>query len=189
MFGPEDMPLFLILIAVTLTEIALFVVAGDYLSLWIILASVVVTALIGSIAMRTQGRQVLGKLSRLSRPDEAGDALLDGLLIVIAGVFLVTPGFLTDGLGLLLLVPQLRAVLKKHAMRHVVAAVRTGPGPQPAGNDDPFAANPEDLGAQHERAPSAPRKPAGRPMPDADDAVVIEPREPSDAASDKHPSQ
>ncbi|MDZ4094028.1 MAG: FxsA family protein [Paracoccaceae bacterium] len=106
--------IFALLVAVPLIEIALFIKVGGWLTLWPTLGIVLATAVIGSALMRSQGRQVLNDLRRSAQGGGSPLPLLaHGALIVIAGILLVTPGFFTDSIGFLLLVPALRRALIK----------------------------------------------------------------------------
>jgi len=104
--------LFLVLVAVPIIEIGLFIQLGGFIGLWPTLAIVVATALLGSLLLRTQG---LSTLEELRRSTETGQnpagPLAHGALILVAGLLLLTPGFFTDSIGFLLMVPPVRAVL------------------------------------------------------------------------------
>lgn len=104
--------LFLALIGVPLIEIAVFIEVGGFLGLWPTLAIIVATAVVGTALLRRQG---LATLHGAQREMEAGRVpvreLFDGVCILAAGAFLLTPGFVTDGAGLALMVPPVRAVL------------------------------------------------------------------------------
>ena len=173
------MPLFIILLTVPLIEIALFVTVGDRIGLAPTLAVVVATAILGAFAIRTQGRSVLMKLGRISRPDEAGAALINGMMIAAAGLLLLTPGFLTDSIGLLLLIPAVRSLLAKRIVARATTFQMGDPrGPMGGAKDRRDGFEPRDDKPDHEAesssAPSGPRKPVGKPMPDADDAVILQ---------------
>lgn len=106
--------LFLILVGVPIIEIGLFIELGGFLGLWPTLGIVVATALLGSLLLRTQG---LSTLEELKRTAEAGQSpvgpMAHGALILVAGLLLLTPGFFTDSIGFLLMVPPFRIVLIK----------------------------------------------------------------------------
>lgn len=101
--------LLLAFIAVPLIEIGLFIQVGGLLGLWPTLAIVLITAVIGTYLVRAQGALALGQLrdsfNRLSDPSEP---LAHGAMILFSGALLLTPGFFTDALGFLLLVPAVR---------------------------------------------------------------------------------
>ena len=116
--------LFLIFVAVPIIEIALFIKVGGFIGLWPTLAIVVLTALIGTVLMRIQGMATLAKLQRsLSDGSNPAGPLAHGALILVAGVLLLTPGFFTDTVGLLLLLPPVRSTVIKWGAAQFAARV------------------------------------------------------------------
>ena len=111
------------LIAVPLIEIALFVVIGGQIGLLATIAVVVATAVAGTMLLRHQG---LAALEKARRSAEAGElpvaARVDAVVLFVAGLLLLTPGFLTDAFGLALFVPPLRGALAGWAWRMLRAA-------------------------------------------------------------------
>ena len=104
------MPLFLLFVAIPIIEIALFIEVGGWLGLWPTLAIVILTAFLGTLMLRRQGLQALANLQgRMAAGENPGQLLADGALILVAGVLLLTPGFFTDAVGFLLLVPGVRS--------------------------------------------------------------------------------
>jgi UPF0716 protein FxsA len=101
--------LLLAFIAVPLIEIALFIQVGDAIGLWPTLAVVVITAIIGTWMVRTQGAMAMGQLRRsFSELDDPAEPLAHGAMILFSGALLLTPGFFTDAIGFALLVPAVR---------------------------------------------------------------------------------
>ncbi|WP_350335748.1 FxsA family protein [Coralliovum pocilloporae] len=102
----------LLLLGIPILEIAVFILLGDAIGLWATLLMIFVTAVIGSILLRMQG---FGLMRTIQQETEAGripgEALGHGAMIMVAGVLLLTPGFVTDGLGFLLFIPQFRRAL------------------------------------------------------------------------------
>jgi UPF0716 protein FxsA len=105
-------------IGVPLIEIALFIQVGGFIGLWPTIAIVITTALVGTALIRRQG------LNTLQRAQQEMDAqrlpvreLFDGICLIFAGAMLLTPGFLTDTVGFVLLVPPLRALLGRYVWR------------------------------------------------------------------------
>ncbi len=106
--------LFLILVGVPIIEIGLFIQLGGFLGLWPTLAIVVATALIGSMLLRTQGLSTLEELKRTAETGQSpAGPMANGALILVAGLLLLTPGFFTDSIGFLLMVPPVRTLLIK----------------------------------------------------------------------------
>jgi UPF0716 protein FxsA len=101
--------LFLIFTSVSLLEIFVLVKVGGFLGAWPTILLVIITALVGSILVRSQGVQLINELQqRLSLGEMPGVQLIEGVMLIITGVLLVTPGFVTDITGLLLLQPTIR---------------------------------------------------------------------------------
>jgi UPF0716 protein FxsA len=125
--------LLLAFIAVPMIEIALFIQVGGFIGLWWTLTIVLATAVAGSLLVRMQGAlalaQLRGSLQELRDPTEP---IAHGALILFAGALLLTPGFFTDTVGLLLLVPAVRSsVLRYLATRIKVERFTVGGGPRP----------------------------------------------------------
>jgi UPF0716 protein FxsA len=106
--------LLLLFTIVPLTELYLLVKLGTVIGVAPTVGLVILTGVLGAWLARVQG---LGVVRRLRADLEQGrmptEALLDGLLILVAGAVLLTPGLLTDAMGFFLLVPQGRAVVRK----------------------------------------------------------------------------
>lgn len=106
------LPALLLLVLLPVIEITLFILAGAELGFWATFGLVLLTTAIGMIVLRRQGQITMGILqqtrSRLSNP---AAPLAHGALIYVAGILLILPGFLTDAVGLLLLIPPLRSLI------------------------------------------------------------------------------
>ena len=101
--------LFALFVAVPLIEIALFIQAGGAIGLWPTLGIVVLTAILGSWLVRDQGLRALAELRRsLDDLRNPAEPLAHGALILLSGALLLTPGFFTDAIGFLLLIPAVR---------------------------------------------------------------------------------
>jgi UPF0716 protein FxsA len=104
--------LFLAFLVVPLIEIACFVLIGQAIGLWPTLLGVLVTAVTGSLLLRHQGLQLLNEIrGTMARGMLPARALAEGMMVAVAAVLLITPGYFTDLLGILLLVPPVRAAL------------------------------------------------------------------------------
>ena len=127
-------------IVVPLIEIALFIKVGGLIGLWPTLAIVLATAFAGSWLIRQQGARALAEVAR-AMPElrDPSGPMAHGALLVLAGALLLSPGFFTDTVGLLLLIPQVR----QRIIRFLGARVRVaqfGPGFPRRGNglDDDY---------------------------------------------------
>jgi len=112
--------LFIAFLAVPLIEIALFIQVGGWLGLWPTLLIVVLTALAGTILVRSQGAQAIAQLRRsfddLRDPTEP---LAHGAMILFSGALLLTPGFFTDAVGFALLIPAVRRWVLREAKKRI----------------------------------------------------------------------
>lgn len=88
---------------------------------------VVATGLVGASLVKKQGTQVLFEIQRqLAKGMMPADRILDGIMILIAGAFLITPGVLTDTTGFLLLIPLVRTAIRRVAERVLERKLRNG---------------------------------------------------------------
>jgi len=132
------MYLFLAFLLVPILEIALFIQVGGLIGLWPTLAIVVLTAVLGTVMVRNQGRMALEKLQRsFAELDDPTEPLASGAMILVSGVLLLTPGFFTDALGFALLIPAVRAgVFRWLKSRVTVTQFQMGGATR---HEDPFA--------------------------------------------------
>lgn len=114
--------LFLLLVGIPILEIALFIQVGGWLGLLPTLLIVILTALAGTILLRSQGMSTLASLqSSVGEGRNPMDPIAHGAFILVAGVLLLTPGFFTDALGLSFLVPGVRRYLIKNIGSQIMA--------------------------------------------------------------------
>lgn len=100
---------FLALLIVPIIEIALFILIGQTIGVWPTIAGILIIALIGSAIIRHQGLWLLAEIrSTMGQGRLPARALADAMLVAIAGVLMMVPGYFTDALGLVLLIPPLR---------------------------------------------------------------------------------
>lgn len=99
----------ILLLIVPIFEIAVFILIGSEIGVLSTLAMILVTAIIGTILLRQQGLGILQRLQSESRSGHIpGRELVHGAMIMVAGILLLTPGFVTDSIGFLLFVPAFR---------------------------------------------------------------------------------
>jgi UPF0716 protein FxsA len=129
--------LFLVFMAVPLIEIAAFVLIGNAIGLWPTLLGVLVTAIIGSIVLRIQGMAVFNDIrGQMGRGEIPGRALADAAMIGAGGLMLLLPGYFSDVIGILLLLPPTRAVVYgflKSRINIVAMSSYSASGPAPRG--------------------------------------------------------
>lgn len=133
-FRPPHVPcrlvlgrLFLLFLLVPIVELMLLLRVGEALGPLPTFALIVVTALTGSWLARREGasafRAVKRKMASGAMPN---DELTDGLIILVAGVLLLTPGVLTDLVGILGLLPPSRALMRKQIQKRLKEAMHAG---------------------------------------------------------------
>lgn len=119
--------LLLIFILVPLVELALLVRLGMFIGFWPTIALVLVTGVVGAALARHEGLRVWLDIQRdLAEGRMPVSHLLDGLMILIGGVLLLTPGVLTDLMGILLLAPPTRRLFKRWLRRKLERMRTTG---------------------------------------------------------------
>ena len=115
--------LFLLFVIVPIIEITVLMQVGALLGAWPTMAIVIITAWLGAKNVRRQGLATLNSVqTKMAQGQMPSDEIVTGLLLLVAGVTLITPGFVTDAFGLLLLVPQVRQSLVKTVQKHIVTA-------------------------------------------------------------------
>ena len=104
----------LIFIVVPIIEIAVFIQLGNEIGLWNTVILILLTAVIGTWLLKSQGLATL-KRAQVNIQNQVFPVaeVFDGLCLALAGVLLLTPGFVTDAVGFLLFLPQFRVILRK----------------------------------------------------------------------------
>ena len=114
--------LFIILVGVPIGEIAILIKVGKVIGFWETIGAVILTALIGTHLLRQQGLATLKKAqASLDENRFPVDEVFDGLCLLVAGALLLTPGFITDAIGLALFLPPFRAVVRLGLSRALTA--------------------------------------------------------------------
>ena len=105
--------LFLLLLAVPVVELWIILQVAGELGLGVTLVLLVLISVAGAWLLKQQGLQTWARLrATLSRGQMPTAEVIDGALILLGGALLMTPGFLTDAFGILLLLPPARVVVK-----------------------------------------------------------------------------
>lgn len=114
--------LLIVFLTVPLLEIFLFLTAGEIIGFWPTLGLVILTAVVGTYLLRSQGLSALQRLqATLARQEFPGAELFDAACLLVAGLLLLTPGFFTDSVGLLLFVSPFRAWMRNLIFRRLAA--------------------------------------------------------------------
>ena len=107
--------LLILFTVVPLVELALLIKLGDAIGLWPTITIVIATGVLGAALARSQGTRTVGAIrAQLAEGRAPTEGLINGLLILVGGVVLLTPGLLTDILGFSLLVPFTRDMFRKN---------------------------------------------------------------------------
>ncbi|OSQ40383.1 FxsA family protein [Thalassospira mesophila] len=158
--------LFGIFVVMPIVEIAVFIQAGELIGLWPTIAIVVLTAILGTSLMRSQGLKTLARAQQeLDQGEMPIGPMFDGVCILIAGVLLLTPGFVTDTMGFLLLFPPLRRAVGAGLILKMMKSgkMRMSFGAGSARQNDPFGG-----AGNSSRNTGASRGPRGGPVIDGD---------------------
>jgi len=168
------MPLLLILlfIVVPVAELYVIIKVGELIGVWPTLALLLADALLGSWLLKHEGRGAWRRFNQaLAERRFPGREVADGALIIVGGTLLLTPGFLTDIVGVFLLLPPTRAISRRLLKRFtigrfmVVGLPGSGQGPfgAPPANGDRRPSRDYDFDATAEEVPddggSEPRLP------------------------------
>ncbi|MGH3932089.1 MAG: FxsA family protein, partial [Pseudonocardiaceae bacterium] len=125
------MPVLLILLVVTLVELAVLIAVGNAIGVLLTVGLLILASLVGAALLRREGTRTLvafNEALRTRRPPHR--EVLDGMLIAMAAVLIVLPGFVSDVLGLLLILPPTRALVRRRMLRSAEhsAPARFAPG-------------------------------------------------------------
>ncbi len=126
--------LFLIafLIAVPIAEIAVFLLVGDLIGALPTIALIILTAVLGATLLKRQGLSAIARLKAdLDQGKVPAGAIGQAVTVAIAGILLLTPGFITDTIGLLLFIPSVRRGIWKQVSGAV--KMERGTAPQRGG--------------------------------------------------------
>jgi UPF0716 protein FxsA len=134
------LPLVILFVIVPIAELALIIQVGEAIGVWWTIALLIADSILGSVLMRSQGRAAWRRFNQATSAGRVpAREVLDGVLVIFGGALLLTPGFISDILGLLLLLPPTRAIARgvlvrrfAHRMVASVTGMPRGPRPQPA---------------------------------------------------------
>jgi UPF0716 protein FxsA len=135
--------LVVLFIAVPIAELFVIVQVGQAIGVWWTIALLIADSVLGSLLMRSQGRIAWRRFNEAIRAGRVpAREVADGVLVIFGGALLLTPGFLSDILGLLFLLPPSRALIRRvflrEAMRRITISVATPGAPHRngRGSDD-----------------------------------------------------
>lgn len=134
------MPLLALLavfIIVPLLELYVILQVGDAIGAPLTILLLAADSVLGAVLLKSQGRAVWRRFNEtLAASAMPRREVVDGVLVIFGGAFLVTPGFITDVVGILLLVPPTRALVRRRLMKRLSKRVVTGFSARRAGPGD-----------------------------------------------------
>jgi UPF0716 protein FxsA len=153
-----DRRIIAVLLLLPLMDVLVLVLVAGWIGTVPTVALVVLTALVGLLLVRAEGRHALRRIQKkVAKGQPPTDELLDGGLLIAAGVFLLTPGLVTDAVGFILVVPPTRYLIREATKRWVLVPIAdakssgfvtgqvyTGGFPGEGAGDGPSGAGPEE---------------------------------------------
>lgn len=141
------MKIFILLLGATLIELYLIITVGEIIGAFSTIVVIVLTAIIGSFLLKQQGRNTLTRAQQsLLQGQMPAQEMIEGVVLMISGVLLLTPGFLTDIVGLLGLMPWSRVLFVQYLIvkkSHRFMNRFTQQTTQQASQNNPFQQNPK----------------------------------------------
>lgn len=126
--------LFLLFTLLPLVELTILIRIGNATVWWVPVALVIFTGIAGAALARWQGLRVYQRIREDARAGRMpADALVDGFLILLAGILLVTPGVVTDVVGIAFLIPPVRSLVKRGVKAWIKKHVELRVGGMPEG--------------------------------------------------------
>jgi UPF0716 protein FxsA len=138
----RPMPLLILLfIVIPIAELYVILKVGDLIGILPTIALLVADSLLGSWLLKSQGGTVWRRFQETMQAGRIPHReVFDGVLVIFGGAFLITPGFLTDIVGVLLLLPPTRALVRRWLVRRggrmFGISVATGRRSTPASRQD-----------------------------------------------------
>lgn len=188
MQSPIRAILLLVFIAVPLMEIALLIKIGQAIGFWATILIVIGTAALGTWLLHSQGMETLRRvLTSMDEGKPPVTPVLEGFVLLVAGLLLLTPGVLTDTLGFILLIPPVRQLIVRFGLNKFVFVTvggrswsadgrNAGPNQEPGGSEpwnETWTETRSETWAESEAA--ARGRPGPRPArPSASEGPIIE---------------
>ncbi len=131
----RSFPIFTVLfLVIPIVEIYFLLKVGDIIGAFPTIILVVLTAVIGAGLLRQQGLSTLARLQRnIGQGKIPAQEMIEGVLLAVGGALLMTPGFVTDTMGFLCLLPFSRTFIAKNIMKRSADKIKAGVGAQMGG--------------------------------------------------------
>lgn len=119
--------LLILFVIVPVTELYILIEVGKKIGGLTTIGIIILTGIIGAYLVKGQGFMILKKIqSDLNEGIIPGDSLIQGAIILAGGIFLLTPGFVTDIIGFIFLIPVSRRVVKKYLLKWLKRKTKEG---------------------------------------------------------------
>ena len=106
--------LLLLFIFVPFLDLAILIKLGEYIGFWQTIAIIIITGVTGAVLVKREGLSVIQKIKTdLGQSAIPGRQLVNGLLVLIGGILLMTPGILSDAVGFILVIPGSRGIVRE----------------------------------------------------------------------------
>lgn len=119
--------LLLLIIVVPALEIALLILSGKTIGVWQTIVLIILTGILGAWLAKKEGLQAI-RLAQIQTQQGQlpSGVILDGICILVGGIVLLTPGFITDAIGFFLLIPQTRTIAKAFLLKLFHRLIKNG---------------------------------------------------------------
>ena len=119
--------LLILFVIVPVTELYILIEVGKKIGSLTTIGIIILTGIIGAYLVKGQGFMILKKIQNdLNEGIMPGDSLIQGVIILAGGILLLTPGFVTDIIGFIFLIPVSRRVVKKYLLKWLKGKVKKG---------------------------------------------------------------
>ena len=119
--------LLILFVLVPVTELYILIEVGKKIGSLTTIGIIILTGIIGAYLVKGQGFMILKKIQNdLNEGIMPGDSLIQGAIILAGGIFLLTPGFVTDIIGFIFLIPVSRRVVKKYLLKWLKGKIKEG---------------------------------------------------------------
>jgi len=119
--------LLILFVIVPVTELYILIEVGKKIGSLTTIGIIIFTGILGAYLVKNQGFVILNKIQNdLNEGIMPGDSLIQGAIILVGGILLLTPGFVTDCIGFIFLIPVSRKVVKKYLLKWLKGKIKEG---------------------------------------------------------------
>jgi len=119
--------LLMLFIIVPIVELYVLIEIGRKIGTWSTIGIIILTGILGAYLVKRQGFLILRKIQNdLNEGVLPGDSLIQGAIILAGGILLITPGFITDTIGFIFLIPAGRRLVKNYLLNWLKGKIREG---------------------------------------------------------------